>query len=92
MKLPTVKQLRYLVALDEFRHFGQAADACHISQSGFSIAIKELEDLLNVQLIDRTNKSVTITPIGKEVIANMPKRCRYSKTVFILPIINGLNG
>jgi LysR family hydrogen peroxide-inducible transcriptional activator len=69
MKLPTVKQLRYLVALDEFRHFGQAADACHISQSGFSIAIKELEDLLNVQLIDRTNKSVTITPIGKEVVA-----------------------
>jgi LysR family hydrogen peroxide-inducible transcriptional activator len=54
MKLPTVKQLRYLVALDEFRHFGQAADACHISQSGFSIAIKELEDLLKVQLIDRT--------------------------------------
>jgi hypothetical protein len=49
MKLPTVKQLRYLVALDEFRHFGQAADACLISQSGFSIAIKELEDLLNVQ-------------------------------------------
>jgi LysR family hydrogen peroxide-inducible transcriptional activator len=52
MKLPTVKQLRYLVALDEFRHFGQAADACLISQSGFSIAIKELEDLLNMHAVD----------------------------------------
>lgn len=69
MKLPTVKQLRYLVALEEHRHFGQAADACHISQSGFSIAIKELEDLLQVQLIDRTNKSVTITAAGKEIVA-----------------------
>lgn len=69
MKLPTVKQLRYLVALEEHRHFGQAADACHISQSGFSIAIKELEELLQVQLIDRTNKSVTITAAGKEIVA-----------------------
>lgn len=69
MKLPTIKQLRYLVALDEHRHFGQAAEACHISQSAFSIAIKELEELLQIQLIDRTNKSVTITALGREVIA-----------------------
>jgi LysR family hydrogen peroxide-inducible transcriptional activator len=69
MRLPTVKQLRYLIALDEHRHFGQAAGSCHISQSGFSIAIKELEDLLQVQLIDRTNKSVTVTTIGKEIVA-----------------------
>ena len=69
MKLPTVKQLRYLVALDEHCHFGQAAQSCNISQSGFSIAIKELEELLQIQLIDRTNKSVTITAIGKQVVA-----------------------
>ncbi|NOU44555.1 MAG: LysR family transcriptional regulator [Methyloglobulus sp.] len=69
MKLPTVKQLRYLVALDEHCHFGQAAQACNISQSGFSIAIKELEELLQIQLIDRTNKSVTITAIGKQIVA-----------------------
>jgi len=69
MKLPTVKQLRYLVALEDHRHFGQAAQACHISQSGFSIAIKELEELLQIQLIDRTNKSVTITAIGKQIVA-----------------------
>ncbi len=68
MKLPTVKQLLYLVALDEHRHFGKAAKSCFISQSGFSIAIKELEDLLQVQLVDRTNKSVTITAIGKQVV------------------------
>ncbi|MGR9053721.1 MAG: LysR substrate-binding domain-containing protein [Gammaproteobacteria bacterium] len=69
MKLPTVKQIRYLVALDEYRHFGQAAKSCHISQSGFSIAIRDLEELLQVRLIDRTNKSVTITALGKQVVA-----------------------
>lgn len=69
MKLPTVKQLRYLIALDEHRHFGKAAGACHISQSGFSIAIKDLEALLGIRLVDRTNKSVTITALGKQVIA-----------------------
>lgn len=69
MKLPTIKQLHYLVALDEHCHFGKAAQACNISQSGFSISIKELEELLHVQLIDRTNKSVTITAIGKQIVA-----------------------
>jgi len=68
MHLPTTKQLRYLVALDKHHHFGQAAKSCSISQSGFSIAIKELEQLLQVQLVDRTNKSVTITPSGKYVV------------------------
>lgn len=69
MNLPTIKQLRYLVALDKHLHFSQAAKSCSISQSGFSIAIKELEQLLQVQLVDRTNKSVTITPSGKHVVA-----------------------
>lgn len=67
--LPTVKQLRYLVALDKENHFGRAATACFVSQSAFSIAIKELEKTLNCQLVDRTNKSVTITAIGQEIVS-----------------------
>ena len=67
MKYPTVKQLRYFVALNETRHFGQAAAACFVSQSAFSNAIGELEALLDVQLVDRTNRQVTITRIGQEV-------------------------
>lgn len=67
MHLPTIKQLRYFVALEEQQHFGKAAEACHVSQSAFSVAIKELENLLGTQLVDRTNRSVTITPIGHEV-------------------------
>lgn len=64
---PTVKQLRYFVALDEHKHFGKAAAACFVTQSAFSIAIQELESLLNLSLVDRTNRSVTITTIGKQV-------------------------
>ncbi|MEE9396536.1 MAG: LysR substrate-binding domain-containing protein [Methylococcales bacterium] len=67
--LPTVKQLRYLVALDKHHHFSNAAKSCSISQSGFSIAIKELEELLKAHLVDRTSKSVTITPMGREIVA-----------------------
>lgn len=67
MRLPTVKQLRYFLALTETGHFGQAAEACNVSQSAFSNAIKELETLLEVQLVDRTNRNVTISAIGQEV-------------------------
>ncbi len=67
MKLPTIKQLRYFVALVEAGHFGRAADSCFVSQSAFSNAIQELENLLGARLVDRTNRSVTITALGQEV-------------------------
>lgn len=65
--LPTTKQLRYFVALVRYEHFGKAAEACFVSQPAFSVAIKELESLLNMQLVDRTNKSVTVTSLGRDV-------------------------
>jgi len=65
--LPSVKQLRYFVALAEHGHFGRAADACFVSQSAFSVGIQELEAALDVQLVDRTNRQVTVTAIGREV-------------------------
>lgn len=74
MKLPTIKQLRYFIALEKHQHFGNAAKACFVSQSAFSVAIKELETQLGAQLVDRTNKSVTITRTGRE-IANHARLC-----------------
>ncbi len=68
VNLPTFKQLRYLIALGEHMHFGKAAEACFVSQSAFSVAIRELESTLGVQLFDRTNKKVTITAMGQEII------------------------
>lgn len=67
MNFPTIKQLRYFIALEEYGHFGRAAEACYVSQSAFSVAIKELENVLGVQLVDRDNKNVTITATGKDV-------------------------
>jgi LysR family hydrogen peroxide-inducible transcriptional activator len=67
MKTPTIKQLRYFIALTETEHFGRAAEACFVSQSAFSNGIKELETLLGVQLVDRTNRSVTIAAVGQQI-------------------------
>jgi len=66
MNYPTIKQLRYYIALVENNHFGKAASSCFVSQSAFSVAIKELESILDGRLVDRTNKSVTVTNLGKE--------------------------
>jgi len=67
--LPTLRQLRYFVALCEAGHFGRAAESCAVSQSAFSHAIRELELVLDCQLVDRTKRSVTITNIGQELAA-----------------------
>jgi LysR family transcriptional regulator, hydrogen peroxide-inducible genes activator len=65
--LPTLRQLKFLVALDECRHFGKAAEACLVSQSTLSAAIQELEEALGVTLFDRTRRSVAPTGIGLEI-------------------------
>ena len=67
MIYPTIKQLRYFLSLCEEGHFGRAAELSFISQSAFSTAIQDLEAVLDTQLVDRTNRQVTITAVGKEV-------------------------
>ncbi len=67
--LPTLRQLRYLVAVVERCHFGQAAEACLVSQSTLSAGIGELEDVLGAPLLERTRRSVVPTPLGREVAA-----------------------
>lgn len=67
--LPTLRQLQYFLALTRHGHFGRAAEECNISQSAFSIAIRELESHLDLCLVDRTSKRVTITAVGQEVAA-----------------------
>ena len=65
---PTYRQLRYLVAVDEARHFGRAADRCGISQPSLSLQIGNLEDLLQTRLVERGRGAVTLTPAGREVV------------------------
>ena len=67
MHLPSLKQLRYLVALEEHRHFGRAATACFVSQSTLSAGLKELEAALDSELVERDNRTVVFTAVGLEV-------------------------
>ena len=67
MILPSLKQLRYLVALSEHEHFSRAAEACSVTQSTLSAGIKELETLLGASLAERTKRSVRLTPLGRDI-------------------------
>ncbi|MEW5787411.1 MAG: LysR substrate-binding domain-containing protein [Pseudomonadota bacterium] len=64
----TLQELRYLVALADSGHFGQAAEACFVSQSTLSTGLKKLEEYLGVTLFDRSLKRVVPTPIGREIV------------------------
>ena len=65
---PSLKQLQYLVALDEHKNFNRAAKACHVSQSTLSTGIQTLEDMMNLQLVERDHKSFIMTPVGMEIV------------------------
>jgi len=60
-----LRDLQYLVAVAEQKHFGKAAQACFISQPALSMQIKKLENTLGVQLFERTHNSVLLTDVGK---------------------------
>jgi LysR family hydrogen peroxide-inducible transcriptional activator len=65
-----ISDLRYLVAVAEHCHFGHAAEACNISQPTLSTQLKKLEAELGVTLLERTNRSVSVTPIGERVLVH----------------------
>jgi LysR family transcriptional regulator, hydrogen peroxide-inducible genes activator len=66
--LPSLRQLRYLLALSETRNFTRAAEACFVTQSTLSAGLKELETMLGVQLVERDRQSVRMTPVGDAVV------------------------
>lgn len=63
-----LRDLEYLVALDELRNFHHAAERCFVTQPTLSGQIRKLEDELGVQLVERTRRSVAMTPVGQEVV------------------------
>lgn len=68
MNIPSLRQMQYLVSLHEHLHFGRAASACFISQPTLSSAIKELEESLGANLVERTNRTVAFTSAGEAVV------------------------
>jgi LysR family hydrogen peroxide-inducible transcriptional activator len=63
-----LRDLSYLVALADLRHFGRAADACHVSQPTLSTQIRKLEEELGVALVERAPRQVMLTPAGADIV------------------------
>lgn len=65
--MPTLQQFRYLVAVAETLHFRRAAESVNVTQPTLSTQLRELEDKLGVQLVERSRSGVTLTPIGQQI-------------------------
>ena len=64
----TLTELKYIVAVSREKHFGRAAEACFVSQPTLSVAIKKLEEELDVRLFERGTSEVSVTPLGDEIV------------------------
>jgi LysR family hydrogen peroxide-inducible transcriptional activator len=64
----TLTELRYIVAVARERHFGRAAEGCFVSQPTLSVAIKKLEEELDVKLFERGASEVSVTPLGEAIV------------------------
>lgn len=65
----TLTQLNYIIAVEKFRNFGQAAEACDVTQPTLSMQVQKLEEQFGVLLFDRSHQPIKITPIGEMIIA-----------------------
>jgi len=65
-----LRDLGYIIAVAETRHFGRAAERCFVSQPTLSGQIKKLEEELGVAIFERTNRSVEITSVGHDIVAH----------------------
>ncbi len=74
-----LRDLQYLVAIDEHKHFGRAAEACFVSQPTLSGQIMKLEDQLSLQLVERHRRSVMLTPAGETLVEKARKVLRAAE-------------
>lgn len=64
----TLTELKYIVAVARERHFGKAAEACYVSQPTLSVAVKKLEEELDVKLFERSANEVSVTALGEDIV------------------------
>lgn len=68
-----IQQLEYLIAVDKYKHFGNAAQACFITQPTLSAMIQKFEDELDVKIFDRTTHPIRTTDVGSQIIVEAKK-------------------
>ncbi len=91
--LPTLRQIKYMTALADCRHFSKAAESCMVTQSTLSAGIQELEALLGVCLFERNKRSVIPTPAGFEAIRRGRELLRAAEElVDAVTAKEGMNG
>ena len=64
----TLQQLEYILALDQLRHFGKAAEQCNVTQPTLSAMIQKLEEELGTKIFERNRQPIGITPVGQQII------------------------
>ena len=69
----TLTEMRYISALDKTRHFGKAADICHVSQPTLSVAIKKVEQQIGAPLFERGASEIRTTPLGESIVAQIKR-------------------
>lgn len=77
----TLTDLRYIVALAQERHFGHAAEKCHVSQPTLSVAVKKLEEQLGVMLFERSAADVKVTEIGRQIVDQAERVLREASQI-----------
>lgn len=97
---PTLKQLKYLIAIQDEGSFSKAAERCFVTQSTLSAGIKELETILGKEVVDRSRRKTTLTPFGKDVLSsakiimdeinNIGMRARTGQEPFSTPLKLGV--
>lgn len=77
----TLTELRYIVALAQTRHFGRAAERCHISQPTLSVGVKKLEEDLGVLIFERSKSAVRVTSVGEAIVAQAQRVLEQAQTI-----------
>jgi len=80
--MPTLTQLEYVVSLSKLKHFGRAAEECHVSQPSLSTQIQKVEDELGIIIFDRSKKPIMETDEGKRVIEQAKKVLSEHKKIY----------
>ncbi|GAB5387285.1 MAG: LysR substrate-binding domain-containing protein [Alphaproteobacteria bacterium] len=76
-----LRDLRYLVAVADQRHFGKAAESCHVSQPTLSVQIRKLEEQLGISCFERNGRKLLITPAGEAVIAEARQALAHADAI-----------
>ncbi len=77
----TLTELKYIVAVARERHFGRAAEACFVSQPTLSVAIRKLEDELDVKIFERGASEVSVTPLGQQIVRQAQQVIEQAATI-----------